>query len=46
METVRRFIAWFADDATERDCAHGDERLLQLGTLEDAARVARAAHPG
>jgi hypothetical protein len=46
METVRRFIAWFAADTIETDCERGDEGLLKIGTLEDAARVAMAAHSG
>jgi len=46
METVRRIFTWFAADANATDSVPGDERLLPIGTLEDAARVAMAAHPG
>jgi hypothetical protein len=46
MDTVRRFIAWFVDDISESDCAPEDEQLFKIGTLEDAARVAMAAHSG
>ena len=46
METVRRFIAWFADDTTDYHGVACDEVVLKLATLEDAARVAMAAHSG
>jgi hypothetical protein len=44
METVRRFIAWFADDTTDHHSLACDEVTLKLATLEDAARVAMAVH--
>ena len=46
MNTLRRFIAWLADDPTETDGVIGDEQLFTITTLEDAARVAMAAHFG